>query len=127
MKSCVQGMTDSCIVVHILHTTFHVPLSHYGFVQCKIVLHFELPQHCTSELCAPCLCTGHWYFATYCTIRLENFTVHPTTQNLVLLLIWYHSIHPWLRTNLGKLTFETTLVHVYIQLPFSEINLIRVR
>ncbi len=46
----------------------------------------------------------------YGTVRLEIFTVYPATQNLVLPLIWFHSVHLWPRTNLRKLTFETTLV-----------------
>ncbi len=44
------------------------------------------------------------------TIRLDIFTVYPAAQNLILPLIWFHSVHLWPRTNLGKLAFETTLV-----------------
>ncbi len=52
---------------------------------------------------------AYWYLATYCTIRLEIFTVYPATQNLVLPLIWFHSVHSWPCTNLGKLN-RTTMV-----------------
>ncbi len=59
-----------------------------------------------------CSLFAYWYPATYCIVRLEIFTVYPATQNLVLPLIWFYSVHSCLRTNLGKLTFKTTLLHL---------------
>ncbi len=106
-KSCVQCINHNAWVHHTLHTTFRVSPSHYGFVQCKIILHSELPQRCMSELYASCLRTG----ISRLTIPFNlKFLVYPATKNLVLPLIWFHSVHLWPRTNLGKLTFETTLV-----------------
>ncbi len=37
-----------------------------------------------------------------------------SNSKLILPLIWFHSVYLWLHTNLGKLTFETTLVFVFI-------------
>ncbi len=107
-KSCVQYIDHNAWVHHTMYVAFCVFPLHYSFVRCKIVLCFELPQHCTSESCAPCLHTDILRHTV--TIQLEIFTVYPATQNLVLPLIWFHSVHSWPHTNLGKLTFETTLV-----------------
>ncbi len=77
------------------------------FVRCKIVLRFQLP---ALYIWIVCSMFAYWYLATYRTVWLEMFTVYPATQNLVLPLIWFHSIHSWPCTNLRKLTFETTFV-----------------
>ncbi len=97
-------------VRHTVHTTFRVSPSHHSFVRCKIVLCFELPQHCTSESHAPCLRYWHLAKSRHTVLFDLKFLVYPSTQNLVLPLIWFHSVHLWPHTNLGKLTFEMTLV-----------------
>ncbi len=87
---------------------FCVSLSHYGFVLCKIVLRFELPQHCTFELHAPYLCTGiSWHTVPFNLKFLQRIQ---QLKNLVLPLTWFHFVHSGLCTNLGKLTFEMTFV-----------------
>ncbi len=58
-----------------------------------------------------CSMFAYWYLTTYCTVRLEIFTVYPATQNLVLQLIWFHSVPSWLRTSLGNFTFGSTLIY----------------
>ncbi len=64
---------------YIAQNFLWVSVTLYGFIRCKIVLCFELPQY----VWIMCSMFAYWYIATYCTGRLEIFTVYPATQNLV--------------------------------------------